>query len=307
MPTIRTAASKLAKLTPTEADSNMKRTPVEKAADYTLDATHNREFHYLTTSVATVTLPDISAITIETGDWEITLYNTLSTSVTVDRNSQNINGAASNLTLAPGQVVTLCADATPDGFYTKTFKDPTTTRGDLMVRGASSLSRLAVGTSGYFLRSDGTDAAWAVPYYAVTAYRTTNISIPNNTYTDLPFTSETHDSGSLHDTTSNQELFVAPSWATKMRMTGTIRWDVNATGVRGFKVVTSAGANLTPNHTVLEPAVSSSTSISINISTGLLNVTGGSSYKIQVYQNSGGNLAISGNFGETYVTVEFFP
>lgn len=306
MPTIRTAAGKGAKITPNEADSNMKRTPVEKTADYILDATHNREFHYLTTSVATVTLPDISAITIETGDWEITLYNTLSTSVTVDSNSQNINGAASNLTLAPGQVVTLCADATPDGFYTKTFKDPTTTRGDLMVRGASSLSRLAVGNSGYFLRSDGTDAAWAVPYYAVTAYRTTNISIPNNTYTDLPFTSETHDSGSLHDTASNQELFVAPSWATKMRINGVVRFNTNATGARSVRIVDSTGASTVPNFILIVPT-SSGSDLTISICSGFISVTGGVSYKIQVSQNSGAALDVVSSNNETYVTVEFFP
>jgi len=38
---------------------------------------------------------------------------------------------------------------------------PTTTRGDLIVRGASADQRLAVGASGRVLRSDGTDPAWA--------------------------------------------------------------------------------------------------------------------------------------------------
>ena len=38
---------------------------------------------------------------------------------------------------------------------------PTTTRGDLIARGASSNGRLAIGTSGYHLQSDGTDPAWA--------------------------------------------------------------------------------------------------------------------------------------------------
>lgn len=36
-----------------------------------------------------------------------------------------------------------------------------TTRGDLVVRGASAVQRLALGTSGYHLQSDGTDAGWA--------------------------------------------------------------------------------------------------------------------------------------------------
>lgn len=37
---------------------------------------------------------------------------------------------------------------------------PTTTRGDLIARGASSNGRLAIGTSGYLLSSNGTDPAW---------------------------------------------------------------------------------------------------------------------------------------------------
>lgn len=41
------------------------------------------------------------------------------------------------------------------------LSNPTTTRGDLMYRGASVLGRLAVGTVGQALVSDGTDPAWA--------------------------------------------------------------------------------------------------------------------------------------------------
>ena len=44
-------------------------------------------------------------------------------------------------------------EQSPDGIMT--------TRGDLLVRGASAAGRLAVGTSGQFLKSDGTDAAWS--------------------------------------------------------------------------------------------------------------------------------------------------
>lgn len=48
--------------------------------------------------------------------------------------------------------------ATPHG-----FPNPMTTRGDLIVRDASAPARLAVGTVGRFLRSDGTDPGWAYP------------------------------------------------------------------------------------------------------------------------------------------------
>jgi len=38
-----------------------------------------------------------------------------------------------------------------------------TTRGDLFRRGASVIERVALGTSGYYLKSDGVDAVWATP------------------------------------------------------------------------------------------------------------------------------------------------
>lgn len=40
------------------------------------------------------------------------------------------------------------------------ISDPTTTRGDLITRGASALGRFALGTSGQFLSTDGTDPVW---------------------------------------------------------------------------------------------------------------------------------------------------
>lgn len=36
-------------------------------------------------------------------------------------------------------------------------------RGDLLIRGASDWARLAIGTSGYVLKSDGTDPSWGLP------------------------------------------------------------------------------------------------------------------------------------------------
>ncbi len=41
------------------------------------------------------------------------------------------------------------------------YADPLTTRGDIIYRDASATSRLALGTSGQVLKSDGTDAAWS--------------------------------------------------------------------------------------------------------------------------------------------------
>ena len=40
------------------------------------------------------------------------------------------------------------------------FSDPTTTRGDILIRGASALGRLGLGTANYVLKSSGTDPEW---------------------------------------------------------------------------------------------------------------------------------------------------
>lgn len=49
---------------------------------------------------------------------------------------------------------------TIDSAYTSALV-PLTTRGDLLTRGAAANARLALGTSGYHVQSDGTDAVWA--------------------------------------------------------------------------------------------------------------------------------------------------
>jgi len=41
------------------------------------------------------------------------------------------------------------------------FTDPMTTRGDIIIRGASAAGRLAIGSNGTFLKSDGTDPSYA--------------------------------------------------------------------------------------------------------------------------------------------------
>lgn len=183
--------------------------------------------------------------------------------------------------------------------------DVLTTRGDIITEGASGEQRLPVGTAGYILRSDGTDPAWSTPYYACTAYRTTNDSIPNNSFTNMYFLSESFDSGTIHDVAvpANSHLFAAPSWATKMRMTGIIQWEANINGTRGFAVYDAADNLTTPVHSIQAPAAGVGVVSTNEIATGLLPITGGTSYKIKVYQNSGGLL----NVGASYVTVEFFP
>jgi len=49
------------------------------------------------------------------------------------------------------------------GTVTQLAGDPTTTEGDLLYRHSGAIARLAVGTSGQVLASNGTDPGWAAP------------------------------------------------------------------------------------------------------------------------------------------------
>ena len=87
-----------------------------------------------------------------------------------------------------------------------------TTRGDIITRGASAPQRLALGTSGYFLKSDGTDAVWAAAGSAgwTTISGPTSLSgsavditsIPS-TYTDILLV---YTGGVSHNDASNREI-----------------------------------------------------------------------------------------------------
>lgn len=128
MPTIRTATAKPGALTVAEGENIILRPAVIKSADYSLTAAHNREFHELAGTTATVTLPTVSASFTETDDWFVDLKNTLTTNITIDRNSQNIDGAAANFVLVAGASVRIRMNYATTGFYTQSFgttKSPT--------------------------------------------------------------------------------------------------------------------------------------------------------------------------------------
>lgn len=271
MTTIRTRAAKGSALSATEYDDAVKRTPVVKSSNYTLDASHNREVHELGGSITTVTLPSVSPSFSETGDWRVTLISLLNTPISIDRNGQTIDGASANLFLPGKGRLTLFMNSSFDGFWS--------------------------------------DKQIDYPYYACRAYKTSNQSHPtSNSWVDVTFDAESFDSGDIHDTSSNTELFTAPGWATTAKITAHIAFDANSTGVRGVRLVTSAGAFLTPHVVMVVPAVSlASINTFINLNSGIVPVTGGSSYKVQAYQTSGGALNILGTSNETWVSIEFLP
>lgn len=183
-----------------------------------------------------------------------------------------------------------------------------TTRGDLVAGDSTGTpARLAIGTTGKVLKSDGTDASWATPYYACLAYHGTS-QTHNNTgnWVDLSFDTNSYDSGSIHVPASSQTLFNTPSWATKARICVFATIEGNVTGVRRIRLATGAGASLPLGLTTGRSAGSQEASYNteINLASGIFPITGGATYKFQAFQDSGGNLSISAGLN---AFMEFFP
>ena len=96
-------------------------------------------------------------------------YGTASSVPTIAVNAQGQITSASNTSIAiSGSQITSGAVAIANGGTGQTSASagfdalaPTTTQGDLIVRGASSNGRLAIGTANYALTSNGTTAAWS--------------------------------------------------------------------------------------------------------------------------------------------------
>lgn len=121
---------------------------------------------------------DVSYTIIDGADFEIGIGTYTSAGTTLTRassgvfNTSKIGGTAgtSKINLSGTATVFIAArsedlDYLPDRLLT--------TRGDIITRGSGSPQRLALGTSGFYLKSDGTDAVWAIlPREVLTASRT---------------------------------------------------------------------------------------------------------------------------------------
>lgn len=91
------------------------------------------------------------------------------------------------------------------------LSDPMTTRGDVIVRDSSNTTaRLAVGSAGKVLKSDGTDISWGyLPFIGCKVYHTSTQTI--NPSGVLSFGSEEYDTDSFHDTGSNTSRITIPT------------------------------------------------------------------------------------------------
>lgn len=117
------------------------------------------------------------------------------------------------------------------------LSDPTTTRGDLIARGAAALGRLGIGTAGQYLGTDGTDPIWR-GFIGCAAYMSTAQTVSAGVEFSATFDSESFDTNTFHFTSA-------------ANLTGTVSKTASSVSIVGSS--TSFTTELTVNQVISIP------------------------------------------------------
>jgi len=188
-------------------------------------------------------------------------------------------------------------------------KSTVTTAGDVIyATGTSALTRLGIGSTGQVLTVSGGVPSWATPAGGATFSGCSLRSSVDLTTTDattltVNFNTETFDVDGYHDTSTNTSRITIPSGKTGYFLISyNLRFNNNATGYRNVNLLRN-GSNI---KSFAIQAVSSGSATSLG-STQIVYATTGDYFQVQAFQNSGGNLDLSGgtndnqNFAITYL------
>lgn len=194
------------------------------------------------------------------------------------------NMASDSATKVPTQQ---SVKAYADGFIAKSLL---TTRGQIITRGASAPQALALGTSGYYLKSDGTDAVWAAGPSAGSLVFISEQSASNSS--TIEFTS------GINSTYSSYEIHlhsVIPATEGQLRMrTSTNAGSSFDSGGSDYQSVLSLITAASSTTTVLNSSGTTFIALCSTSTNGIGNAAGepGLSGVIRIYRPSDANYCL---------------
>lgn len=95
--------------------------------------------------------------------------------------------------------------------------------------------------------------------------------------------------------------FIIPAWATHVRISASLLYGPSTGGYR-YLTIQRGGAFVVSNRTLSTGATAQT---EVGVITPILPVTGGDSFRVQTWQNSGGSLAVLG-LAATWINIELF-
>jgi len=193
MSTITTRSGKGSALNHAELDSNFKTASQSKTSAYTVLSSDNQDTIECS-GTFTVTLPDTATViaACDTGDFEVTIKNTGSGTITIGRTTgaDTIDGAAADIALIANEAVLLKANQAGDGYIIDTGNKNTlgltaspSQINDVVANntGDQSLSDFTTATSTELEYNDGVTLGTVLASKTVTADSSGNVNFPAGT------------------------------------------------------------------------------------------------------------------------------
>lgn len=170
--------------------------------------------------------------------------------------------------------------------------DVLTTRGDILVEGASGETRLAKGSAGYILRSDGTDPTWHPPIYGARITRATDTSVATSGWDeDVFWGTVDYETVECISSYASGTLITVPAGVSYMKIEINAKFTADATGLRGVTLrstdATGSNASATGVSCIVGNSGAAGTSMLLpTVSSGWMQVTPGIYYKVATYSTS---------------------
>lgn len=183
--------------------------------------------------------------------------------------------------------------------------------GDIIVgTGSGTFDNLPIGTTGQVLTADTTVSPYKVKWASASStptfvgcrlYRSSTLSVSNNTLTAIPFDSETFDTDAFHSTSSNTTRITIPSGKGGYYLfAGTVNYEAYSSGHRE-NLLYKNGSLLQvfakfPDLSTASPTASGSVIVSASV---------GDYFELYTYQNKGGAINLWGTSTDTSFSCQF--